>query len=164
MTEAHRFFYFERDLHIPQIDLWLDSKRVKPFGFISHAHTDHLARHKKVLCSPPTAELAKKRLKSTEYQVLPFGQPWQLDDFTISLHPAGHILGSAQIRLQRNGHSLLYTGDFALNPSFTAEPFELVPADVVIMETTFGRDTYRIPPRKQVAARLVERCRQLLFA
>ncbi len=162
MADLNRLFYFERDLHIPEIDLWLDSKRVKPFGFVSHAHTDHLARHKTILCTPPTAELVQKRIKPTQYQMLNFGQEMVVDDYTLSLHPAGHILGSAQIKIQKNGTTLLYTGDFRLHPSRTVEPFEFVKADILIMETTFGQARYKMPSRKEVEERLVQRCHDLL--
>ena len=162
MTDSSTIFRFDRDLYIPEIDLWLDSKRVKQFGYVSHAHTDHLARHKQILCTPPTAEFIEKRIKPTDYQLLKFGQPLVLDDYTISLHPAGHILGSAQIKIQKNGFSLLYTGDFRLEPSKTVEMFEFVETDVLIMETTFGQAQYRMPSKQEVEDRLVERCRHLL--
>ncbi|WP_457566512.1 MBL fold metallo-hydrolase RNA specificity domain-containing protein [Caldithrix abyssi] len=162
MTDWPRLFHFERDLHIPEIDLWLDSKRVKPFGFVSHAHTDHLARHKKILCTPPTAEFVQQRIKPTHYQPVEFGQELSVGDYKISLHPAGHILGSAQIKIQKNGISLLYTGDFRLHPSRTVEPFEYVQADVLIMETTFGQARYRMPSREEVEDRLIDRCKTLL--
>ncbi len=155
-------FYFDRDLSIPEIDLWLDSKRVKSFGFISHAHSDHLARHKKILCTPATADLARQRIKPTEFTTLNFGEKMQLGDFEISLHPAGHILGSAQILMKKNGTRLLYTGDFRPGSSRTVEPFELIHTDVLIMETTFGKEQYRMPPRQEVEQQLVERCHTLL--
>jgi len=155
-------FYFERDLFIPEIDLWIDSKRVKPFGFISHGHTDHIARHKKILCSEPTAEFVKKRVKSTSFHTLKFGEEHPIGDYRISLHPAGHILGSAQIRILKNGQSLLYTGDFRLGNSRTVESFEYVPSDILIMETTFGKSQYRMPPREQVEDELIELCASLL--
>ncbi len=162
MANSGPIFYFDRDLHIPGIDLWLDSKRVKSFGFVSHAHSDHLARHKKILCTPQTADLIQKRLKPTQYQKIPFGQLFQLNEHQISLHPAGHILGSAQIRIQYNGVSLLYTGDFRLEAARTVESFEYVQTDILIMETTFGQSRYQMPPRKEVEARLIDRCQMLL--
>ncbi len=155
-------FSFDRDLHIPEIDLWLDSTHVKPFGFISHGHTDHIARHKKILCTPSTEAFVKLRIKPHDFVTLPFGQTLSIGDYRISLHPAGHILGSAQILLQKNGQSLLYTGDFRLGKSRTVEDFEFVHADVLIMETTFGKTKYKMPPRNQVEDELIETCHKLL--
>ena len=80
----------------------------------------------------------------------------------LTLYNAGHILGSAQIKIQKNGFSLLYTGDFRLEPSKTVETFEFVETDVLIMETTFGQAQYRMPSKQEVEDRLVERCRHLL--
>ncbi len=156
-------FRFDRDLHIPEIDLWLDSTHVKPFGFVSHGHTDHMARHKKILCTPATAEFVRLRMKNPhEIFALPFGETLSINAHQISLHPAGHILGSAQILIRHNGQRLLYTGDFRLGPSRTVEMFEWQSADILIMETTFGKTHYRMPERSQAEDELVETCRTLL--
>lgn len=155
-------FEYNRHLHIPEIDLWLDSTHVKPFGFVSHGHTDHLARHKKILCTPATAEFVRLRIKPHDFLTVPFGRSISIDDYRITLHPAGHILGSAQILLQKNGQRLLYTGDFRPGKSRTVEDFEYVSADVLIMETTFGKPGYQMPPRDEVENQLIEMCRKLL--
>lgn len=157
-------FKFDKDILIPKINLWLDSKRVRDFGFISHAHADHIARHKKIICSPPTADLLKFRLRETSINPLPFAETLQTDNYKISFHPAGHILGSAQIRLQVDGASLLYTGDFKLSPSRTAESFQPINADILIMETTFGHEKYKFPPRDEAEHNLINLCRQKLKA
>lgn len=157
-------FTFNKDILIPEINLWLDSKRVRDFGFISHAHADHIARHKKIICTPPTADLLKYRLRQPNIEPLPFSKSLQIDRYKISFHPAGHILGSAQIKLQVDGTSLLYTGDLKLSPSRTAEPFQPVNADILIMETTFGHEKYKLPPRDEAERRLIDRCRQKLKA
>lgn len=155
-------FTFENDILLSDIDLWLDSRRVREFGFVSHAHSDHIARHKKILCSPPTADLLQTRIKEPNILALPYKQPLKLNDSTISLHPAGHILGSAQIRIEKDGQALLYTGDFRTRPAKTAEPFEFVPADILIMESTFGLPRYKMPPREQIEAELIEICWTML--
>ncbi|MBD3223446.1 MAG: hypothetical protein GF313_01850 [Caldithrix sp.] len=155
-------FHFDRDIVIGDIQLWLDARRVKPFGFISHAHADHIARHKEILCSPPTAEFLKKRLKKSNVKKIPYGQIFTMKDVKLSLHPAGHILGSAQILVRKNEQSLLYTGDFRTGASRTVEDFETVEADQVILETTFGRPKYVMPPREDIEARLIDRCKEKL--
>ena len=152
---------FRDGIHLPQIDWWLDARRPKPRSFVSHAHFDHLARHREVLCSPATARLMRARLpgRRTEH-ILPFGQAEQLTPETVvTLHPAGHMLGSAQIHLAHPEHGrLLYTGDFKLRPGLTAEPCATPRADVLIMETTFGRPQYVMPPAAQVAVEIAEFC------
>ncbi len=153
-------FRFDRDLHIPEIDLWIDSTHVKQFGFVSHAHSDHLARHKKILCTPPTKELARMRIKPHDFLELDFGETLTIGEYRVSLHPAGHILGSAQILLSKNGQRLLYSGDFRLDQSPVAEPFEFVKADILIMETTFGMPHYTMPERRQVEDELIDLCQR----
>ncbi len=156
-------FHFDRDLHIPEIDLWIDSTHVKPFGFVSHAHSDHLARHKKILCTPATKAFALQRIKNPHtFLTLNFGEELSIGDYQISLHPAGHILGSAQILLSKNGQRLLYSGDFRISDSPVAEAFEFVQADVLIMETTFGKPHYKMPPRTEVEAELIDLCHSAL--
>ncbi len=156
-------FRYDRHLYIPEIDLWIDSTHVKPFGFVSHAHTDHLARHKKILCTPATEAFARYRIKNPHaFVTLDFGETLTIDHYQISLHPAGHILGSAQILISKKGQRLLYSGDFHIQQSPVAEAFEFVQADVLIMETTFGKPLYQMPPRQQVEDQLIELCKQQL--
>lgn len=151
-------FSFDRDILIDHLDLWLDSQRVKEFGFISHGHTDHIARHRRIICSNPTADFIKIRLKNPKFQPLEFGELLEINDSKISLHPAGHILGSSQIKIESDQGSLLYTGDFRISPAKTVEPFQFVKADILIMETTFGLPHYKFPSRKEMEAELLELC------
>lgn len=152
---------FRDGVWLPQIDWWLDARRPKPRSFVSHAHFDHLARHREVLCSPGTARLMRARLpgRRTEH-VLPFGRTEPLTaDTAVTLYPAGHMLGSAQFHVTHPVHgSLLYTGDFKLRPALTAEPCATPRADVLIMETTFGRPQYVLPPAGRVAADIADFC------
>ncbi|MEY3608828.1 MAG: hypothetical protein RLZZ447_1616, partial [Verrucomicrobiota bacterium] len=146
---------------LPQVGWWLDARYPRERSFVSHAHFDHLALHREILCSPGTARLMRARLPGdrTEH-VLPFGQPEPLTpEVAVSLHPAGHIHGSAQCLLEHPERGrLLYTGDFKLRPGRAAEPCATPRADVLVMETTFGRPQYRFPPTSEVIAALVGFC------
>lgn len=82
--------------------------------------------------------------------------------FHLTLLPAGHILGSAMAFVEAEGESLLYTGDFKLRPNHCAEPCEPRRADYLVMETTFGRPRYRLPPDGDVWRELIEFCRGAL--
>jgi len=155
-------FIYDKDIYIPGADLWLDSDRVKPFGFISHAHGDHIARHKKIICSKPTGDIIRRRLKNPAFTAYDYNEILMLNEHRVTFHPAGHILGSTQIKIEKDGKSLLYTGDFRLKESRTAEPFQLIKADVLIMETTFGKPQYKMPPRKQSENELIEICKEKL--
>ncbi len=155
-------------IHLPQIGWSLDATRRAGRSFVSHAHSDHMARHAEVLCTRATARLMRARLPSkqrTEH-ILPFGHTEQLTaDCTVTLHPAGHIYGSAQILLDHAEHgTLLYTGDFKLLPSHAAETCATPRADTLIMETTFGLPRYVFPPATEIVANLIGFCRDTLAA
>jgi Cft2 family RNA processing exonuclease len=158
---------FNDGVHLPQIDWWLDARRAVARSVVSHAHSDHVARHREILCTAATARLMRARLpgRRTEH-VLPFGVSEALDPSTaVTLLPAGHILGSALCLLEHRDHGrLLYTGDFKLRPGHVAEPCATPVADILIMETTFGRPHYVMPPAATVWADLVGFCRSTLAA
>jgi Cft2 family RNA processing exonuclease len=138
-------------IRLPQIDWWLDAHFPAPRSFVSHAHFDHLAAHRTVLLSETTARLMRARMPGKRTEIaLPFGTPWTDGEATFTLVPAGHILGSAQALVESAQGRLLYTGDFKLRQGLSAEPCETPRADVLIMETTYGRPQYRFPPSAQV--------------
>lgn len=74
----------------------------------------------------------------------------------LTTYPAGHCLGSAMLLVEDEGQTLLYTGDFKLGPSETAQEIVIPKADILIMETTFGTPDYRLPPRKHVIGQLLQ--------
>jgi len=155
---------------LPPLGLWLDpqERQIGPGRvFVSHAHSDHTASHREVILSVPTARLMHARsVKTKTAHVLDFGEtrrfegaevPWQ-----ITLLPAGHIFGSAMAFVETGGESLLYTGDFKLRPGLSAEPCEPRHADVLVMETTYGRPEYQFPPTDAVLQEVVRFCRETL--
>ncbi len=156
---------FNQGVYLPQLDWWLDAHRPAARSFVSHAHFDHLATHREILCSELTSRLMRARLPGQRLEhVLPFGQTEPLTaDTTVTLHPAGHILGSAQCLLDHSERGrLLYTGDFKLRRGRSAEACETPRADVLIMETTYGRSHYVMPPTAEVLARITAFCREAL--
>lgn len=152
-------------LFLPQIGWHLDARDPVERSFVSHAHADHIAAHETVLCSAGTARLMKARIGAASTEIiLPFDQPHRLPDGTsLTLHPAGHIHGSAQLLAEHPERgSLLYTGDFKLRPGRSAERCATPHADVLIMETTFGRPHYVFPPTDQVLGDIVRFCREAI--
>jgi DNA ligase-1 len=130
---------YERGVYLPAQDLWLDPWDAKPLAFVSHAHSDHIAPHQEIIVSERTARLMQARMPGERKEhVLPFGEMRRVHDVDLMLLPAGHIFGSAQIFLQTDDDSLLYTGDFKLRHGKSAEPAEWRQADTLIMETTYG--------------------------
>ena len=143
---------FHRGVYLPEFDLWLDSLRRREFGLISHAHSDHTARHDRPVVTRNTGLLLSEYLKKSDPILLDYREPLETDRYTITLYPAGHCLGSAQVMVQSkgSGERLLYTGDFKSRPSPTNEPLEPVSCDILVMEATYGQPKYAFPPEEQV--------------
>lgn len=155
-------FYWDGGLKLAKADLAIDFCRRQPRAFISHAHSDHIARHEYALCTPATAVLYQHRLGRRRVRELPYRQPIEWGGLRLTTYPAGHCLGSAMLLAEDDGQTLLYTGDFKLGPSATAERAELPHADLLVIESTFGQPAYRLPPREQVLDQLFELIRSTL--
>lgn len=136
-------FSYDKGIKLSGADFYLDAERVVPFSFVSHGHTDHLRNHKRVLATPPTARFHRLRRHRSEVLTLDFNQPIEVEGYRVELLPAGHILGSAQILVEKDGTSLLYTGDFKLRHGSTCEAIEIRHADILIMESTYGHPDYQ---------------------
>ncbi len=149
----------EHGLYLPDLELWLDSRRSRENGFVSHAHADHFGRHQNILCSEATAHILKTRFKVAEERLNPhpFHIPLEVGPFRLQLLPAGHIFGSAMLHVTRkaDGASLLYTGDFKVRRSLTAEDPVFRRADTLVMETTFGKPGWVFPSINEVTGQIL---------
>lgn len=148
-------------IYLPEADLWLDPHFRVPRAFISHAHSDHVARHEMTFCSAVTHRIMQARYgykDEGQVRALPLRDPIEWEDWHIRLLPAGHIVGSAMLHLTRrtDGATLLYTGDYKLRQGLSSERCELLPADTLIMECTFGLPAFRFPPAGQVIADILK--------
>ncbi|MEM9187123.1 MAG: MBL fold metallo-hydrolase [Planctomycetota bacterium] len=149
-------FHYEDGLMISRPRLAVDFRRRQPRAFVSHAHADHMARHELALATPETAALYRHRLGARlRVKEIPYGESIDFGGARLTALPAGHCLGSAMLLAEQDGERLLYTGDFKLGESLTAEPANPPRADVLVMESTFGRPEYRLPPRAGVIADLL---------
>ncbi len=161
--------YHRGGVHLKDLALWLDSHEpvVGPEKvFVSHAHSDHIEAHREVILSAPTARLMKARLSGRPLEhILPYQETTEFQSpggpYKLTLLPAGHIFGSAMALLESDV-SLLYTGDFKLRSGRSAEPCAPRPAEILIMETTFGRPEYQFPPTVEVLAGINRFCRETL--
>lgn len=147
---------FENGIHIKGTNLWLDARRKVNFGFVSHAHADHTVRHREILATRETARLFEHRVEKTKFNILKYNHPKRFKDVKVQLFPSGHILGGAQILIERNRTRIVYTGDFKLRKSLTARKAEIKRCDILIMESTFGLPQYVFPHSSEVHARMVE--------
>ena len=156
-------FHWDNGLFLTKANLAVDVRRRQKFGFISHAHADHVAPHQLALCTPATAELYRhRRGKNRRTKLLPYFEPSEFGPLRLTTLPAGHCLGSAMLLAENGETSLLYTGDFKLGPSATSEQATVVQADVLVMECTFGLPRYRLPPREETVAELVTLVQQTI--
>jgi putative mRNA 3-end processing factor len=158
-------FHYDNGLFLTRAGLGVDVRRRQPRSFVSHAHADHIARHELALATPTTARLYQHRL-GRHHRVLemPFCEPLEFGTLRLTALPAGHCFGSAMLLAEEDGRSLLYTGDFKLGDSATAESAELPHADVLVMERTFGLPRYRLPPRAEVIDELLHIVRTAIAA
>jgi putative mRNA 3-end processing factor len=140
-------------LKVARSGLFLDAQRRSACAFVSHAHGDHVARHERTIATPATVALMRHRLgPRVKGEALPaaYRKPFGLADLTLELFPAGHVLGSAQLRVVRDGVALAYTGDLCMEPTLTADAAEVVRCDVLVLESTFGLPRYVFPPKEEV--------------
>lgn len=156
---------YARGVHLPLARLWLDPRERRDLAVVSHAHGDHIARHRAVVCTAPTYRLMVHRVRAPVVShVLRYGEEHAQGDALVSLYPAGHVLGAAQVLVQHEGLRVLYSGDIRLRPSLSCAALEQVDADILVVETTFGHQRYRFPPIDEVVARVVRFCESALAA
>jgi putative mRNA 3-end processing factor len=125
----------------------IDPTRPVERALITHAHSDHArAGHSAVLATQETLDLMRLRYGDNfagTTQAVRYGETVALDGATVTFHPAGHVLGSAQIAVEASGLRIVASGDYKNIPDPTCAPFELVPCDVFITEATFALPVFR---------------------
>ncbi|XLZ70321.1 ligase-associated DNA damage response exonuclease [Massilia sp. SR12] len=132
-------------------DFYIDPWRPVPRAVITHGHGDHARPgHGHYLCAAPGAGILRARLGEMTLQTLDYGEHVVHQGVRISLHPAGHVLGSAQVRMECGGEVWVASGDYKVEPDATCTPFEPVACHCFITESTFGLPIYRWQPQRQV--------------
>ncbi len=144
-------------LYCPPGDFWIDPWRPVDRAVITHAHADHArGGHAAYLASAEGAGVLRARLDGhIALQTLGWGEAVTLGDTRVSLHPAGHVLGSAQVRIEQRGQVWVASGDYfasghADDANPTCTPFEPVRCHCFITESTFGLPVYRWRPQREV--------------
>ncbi len=125
----------------------IDPTRIVERALITHAHSDHArAGHGAVLATQQTLDLMRLRYGDNfagRTQAIRYGESVRLDGVTVTFHPAGHVLGSAQIAVEANGLRIVASGDYKNVADPTCAPFALVRCDVFITEATFALPVFR---------------------
>jgi putative mRNA 3-end processing factor len=133
-------------LYCPPGDFYIDPWKPVGRAIITHAHADHARRgHAHYLAAAPAEGVLRSRLGEITLQPVPYGEVVEHNGVRVSLYPAGHVLGSAQVRLEHRGRVWVASGDYKVEADPTCLPFEPVRCDCFITESTFGLPIYRWP-------------------
>ena len=134
--------FINHKLNIIPIDVYIDPPYPVDKAIITHAHSDHArSGHKNVLATKQTIQLMKLRYGENcaeSFQELQYGEKIKINDIEISLFPSGHILGSSQVLLNKNGYKVVITGDYKTKKDPTVTEFELIRCNTLVTEATFG--------------------------
>ena len=136
---------------------FIDPVRPVDRAIITHAHADHARPgHHSVLASAPTLALMRERgMAGQSEQPIRWGETIRTGDVEITLQPAGHVLGSAQVVMTYRGSRAVVSGDYKRTPDHTCAPFIPIPCDVFVTEATFALPVFRHPPPAEEIARLL---------
>lgn len=133
-----------KGLFCPAGQFYIDPSRAVEHAVITHAHSDHARKGSQMYyCVDSGVSLLKSRIgKNISVSQYGYGEIFEINGVQISFHPAGHILGSSQVRLELNGEVWVASGDYKREKDPTCEPFETVTCDVFVTEATFGTPSF----------------------
>lgn len=156
MADAPLLTFTPRGIHCPVADVYIDPWRGVDRAIITHAHADHARRGSgHYVCTPMTKPLMHARYgEDLSIDTLAYGEAVTVQGVRFSLHPAGHIPGSAQVRVEHRGEVWVVTGDHKRQEDGISAPFEPVSCDTLITECTFGLPIYRWRPAAEVFAEI----------
>jgi putative mRNA 3-end processing factor len=142
----------DRGIYCPPGDFYIDPWRSVDRAVITHAHSDH-ARwgHRRYLTSTEGLGVLRHRMRSdATIGIINYGESITHRGVKLSLHPAGHILGSSQVRIEYRGRVAVVTGDYKVEADRTCTPFEPVRCHLLVSESTFALPIYRWQPQQTV--------------
>ena len=146
-------------LYCPKADLYIDPTRPVERALITHGHSDHArAGHGRVLATAETLAIMGARYGDAfcaSKQALRYGEQLTLNGVTLSLHSAGHVLGSAQAALECNGLRIVVSGDYKRQSDPTCRPFEVIKCDVFVSEATFALPVFKHPAAEAEVGKLL---------
>ncbi|MEM6318325.1 MAG: ligase-associated DNA damage response exonuclease [Bacteroidota bacterium] len=145
--------FTNRGIYCPPADVYIDPWRPVEKALITHGHSDHSRfGHRHYLCTEAAAPVIRHRLGPTiNLHTIPFGKKTYINGVQFSFHPAGHIVGSAQIRVEHKGEVWVASGDYKVEKDGICLPFEPIKCHAFITESTFGLPVYKWKPQAEVA-------------
>jgi putative mRNA 3-end processing factor len=143
--------FTDKGLYCPPGDFYIDPWRGVNRAVITHAHSDHArAGSESYLCHHLTKPLLLLRLGEHPFQSMAWGESVLMNDVKVSLHPAGHIIGSSQVRIEHKGEVWVVSGDYKTENDGISGAFEPVPCHTFITESTFGLPIYNWKPQQEI--------------
>ncbi len=150
----------EEGLYCVAADAYIDPVKPVERAIVTHGHADHArSGHGTVYATPDTLDIMRIRYGENcaeTFHPLEYGEVLTLDKTSLTLHPAGHILGSAQVLLEHDGGRIIITGDYKRRHDPTCEPFYPVKCDVLVTEATFGLPVFTHPPIEDEIEKLLQ--------
>jgi putative mRNA 3-end processing factor len=146
--------FTDHGIYCPAADVFLDPWKPVKRALITHGHSDHAhAGHERYLCTDVAAPVIRHRLNLTDQvQTVAYGERLQINQVIFSFHPAGHIPGSAQVRVEHQGQVWVFTGDYKLEHDGLSTPFEPLRCHTLITESTFGLPVYQWQTQSDIFA------------
>ncbi len=145
--------FTDKGLYCPAGQFYIDPWRPVDRAVITHAHSDHARGGSKYyLCHHLTKPILRLRLGDYPYQSVEWGEEINMNGVKISLHPAGHIIGSSQVRVEYKGEVWVVSGDYKVENDGLSGAFEVVKCDTFITESTFGLPIYNWKPQQEIFA------------
>ena len=155
MTRDPVLTFTDRGIYCPAADVFIDPWRPVERALITHGHADHARPgHGRYLCTDAAAPVIRHRLGAVDIETVRFGEVRRIGGAEVSFHPAGHVPGSAQIRVAVGGEVWVVSGDYKTEADGLSEPFEPVRCHAFISECTFGLPVFAWRPQAEVAADL----------
>lgn len=147
----------ENGIYCDQAGVYLDPWKPVDKAIISHGHADHSRwGHKKYITHHSNVPIIKHRLGEIVVTGKAWNEAFTINGVTFSLHPAGHIIGSSQIRVEYKGEVWVFSGDYKTENDGVAVPYEVVKCDTFITECTFGLPAFKWLPQQQVVTEINE--------
>lgn len=147
--------FTDKGIYCPAGDFYIDPWRPVDRALITHGHADHARPgHTRYLATATAAPVLRHRLGAIALETTQYGVQQRIGDATVSFHPAGHVPGSAQIRVEVAGQVWVASGDYKTADDGLSEPFEPVACHAFITESTFGLPVFRWQPQSDVAVQL----------
>ena len=159
--------FTDKGLYCSKGDFYIDPWKPVQKAVITHAHSDHARPgHSHYLCHKDSLPLLRLRLGENNYQTAGWNEIVYINGVALSFHPAGHIIGSAQVKISYNDETWVFSGDYKTTADGISTPFEPVRCHHFITESTFGLPIYKWKPQEQIFAEmqqwaLVNRAKQM---